>query len=368
MKKILAVLLTTVFLLTGCSENSTSVTENPDRYDPFEMTGNVSQTTEKSEKYDPFARPDDGALSEKESTVGAFSFGIEWEDGKEQIDYAPTVSFPYYVENGGKATDFGLLIFVNGFRQPYRTEESSENKLMHIFDVNENEKKLQTIEFEPLVGEMGSELSVEIISMFQPEFINIEKSNYEFSHKISSIFPLKLSVTQETGLSEPKVCNDYTSEEVTEEMRQKFNTVGSTGSFSGENSLDSRVFIETLKNDIFLTPADLLAGKHDRTSFTMDDTVTLCMYGGEPCKYRVSMYINHDLVSGAFDGADYIDITSSSDFICTKKIDLNMPELSLEDYNHLYFIAVPFYVNDNFEKRMVIKSSSVTLDNTKQKP
>lgn len=53
----------------------------------------------------------------------------------------------------------------------------------------------------------------------------------------------------------------------------------------------------------------LLEAESDFTPFNISDSITLCMYGNEPCKYRVSMYINHELVKGAFDGADYIDIT-----------------------------------------------------------
>lgn len=363
MKKILTAFLSVALLLTACSENKSnnkqdtdqndsSATDQISEYDPFAGSNNNTSTAEQSSEYDPFASSNDDT-----TTVGSFNFGVEWEDGKElTLDYAPTVSFSFFVDNGGKTTDFGLLLFVNGIRQPYRTEENSENKIMHIFDVNQNERKVQTIEFEPVIGEIGDEVSVEIVSMFQPSFIQTENSNYEFNHKISSLFPSKLSVTQETGLSEPEVCSDYAVTPITEEMRQEFND-------NGENDLDNRVFIETLKNDVFLTPADLLEEKHDSTPFTKNDSVTLCMYGGgDPCKYRVSMYINHDLVTGAFDGADYIDITTSRDSICTKKIDIEKLNLSLEDYNHLYFIAVPFYTNDNFEERMVLKSASVTLN------
>lgn len=355
MKRFLIAFLSAALLLTACSEKK-SVNEQ-------DMFHNEPPATEQSSEYDPFARHDD----DTPAAIGSFNTGVEWKEGKELVlDYAPTVSFRYYVDNSGKITDFGLLLFVNGIRQPYRTEENSENKIMHIFDVNQDERKVQTIEFEPVVGEKGDEVLVEIVSMFQPSFIQTEKSNYVFNHRISSLYPSKMDVTQETGITEPEVCSDYLDTPITEEIRQTFNIMDSTGVMSDENLLDSSVYIETLKNDVFLTPDDLLKGKHDSTPFTMNDSVTLCMYGGgESCKYRVSMYINHDLVNGAFDGADYIDITTSRDSICTKKIDIEKLDLSLEDYNHLYFIAVPFYINDNFGERMVLKSESVTLDNTK---
>ncbi len=373
MKKILTAFLSVALLLTACSENTSNSKQDTDRnnssetnqlseYDPFAGSNNNTSTAEQSSEYDPFAKSD-----ENTSTIaGKWGFGVEWEEGKELVlDYASTVSFRYYVDNDGKTTDFGLLLFVNGIRQPYRTEEESENKIMHIFDVNQDERKVQTIEFEPVVGEKGDEVLVEIVTMFQPDFIQTENCNYEFNHKISSLYPSKMSVTQKTDLSEPKVCTEYEVTPISDELRQEFNTMSSSGGASGENALDSSVYIETLKNDVFLTPKDLVDGKGDITPFTINDSVTLCMYGGESCQYRVSMYINHNLVTGAFDGADYIDMTPSKDSICKKKIDLEKMNLSLEEYNHLYFIAVPFYTNDNFGERMVLKSSSVTLDNTK---
>lgn len=372
MKKILTAFLSVALLLTACSENKSNNKQDTDHnnssetnqlseYDPFAGSNNNTSTAEQSSEYDPFANSND----DKSTSVGSFNFGVEWEEGKElTLDYAPTVSFSYFVDNSGKTTDFGLLLFVNGIRQPYRTEEDSENKIMHTFDVNQDEQKVQTIEFEPVVGEKGDEVLVEIVSMFHPDFIQKENSNYKFNHKISSLYPSKMLVTQETGLSESKVCSEYEVTPISDELRQQFNETGSTGASIG-NALDNNVYIETLKNDAFHTPKDLKEGKGNNQPFTTNDSVTLCMYGGEPCKYRVSMYINHDLVTGAFDGADYIDMTPSRDSICTKKIDLEKLNLSLEDYNHLYFIAVPFYTNDNFGERMVLKSASVTLDNTK---
>lgn len=354
MKRILATLLPVVLLLTACSVRPSNDEKN--------TIPNITSSTEQTSEYDPFARADDDTSS---GTAGSFGYGVEWEEGKELVlDYAPTVSFQYYVNNSGKDTDFGLLLFVNGIRQPYRTGENSENKIIHIFDVDQDERQVQTIEFEPVVGENGDKVSVEIVSMFQPSFINTEKSSYGFSHRISSLYPSSLSVTQETGLSEPKVCSEYEVTPITEEMRQEFNQMSSTGGYGG-NSLDNGIFIETLKNDVFYTPADRLEAESDITPFTMNDSVTLCMYGGESCTYRVSMYINHELVTGAFDGADYIDITPSRDSICKKAVDLEALNLSLQDYNHLYFIAVPIITSENVTGAMVLKSASVTLDSTK---
>lgn len=353
MKRMMTMVLSAALLFTACTDQP-EVSEQ-------DITQEHTSSTEPASGYDPFAPSDNDTAS---GSVGSFSFGVEWEDGKEFVlDYASTVSFRYYVDNSGKAADFGLLLFVNGFRQPYRTKEQTANSVLHYFDVGQNEHKIQTIEFEPIVGEKGDVLSVEILSMFCPSYIQTESSQYTFNHKIASLYPSRLQVTQNTGLSEPKVCSEYEVTPITQELRQEFNQMNAKGEYGG-NALDNGVYIETLKNDVFYTPADRLNAESDITPFTMQDSVTLCMYGGASCQYRVSMYLNHELIPGAFDGADYIDITPSKDSICKKEIDLEALSLPLEEYNHLYFIAVPFYTNQNYGERMVLKSATVTLKGT----
>lgn len=318
-----------------------------------------------SDEYDPFAIQD--SVDNVSNNIGAFNYGIEWKERNEFVlDYAPTVSFRYYLKNcADKTTDFGLLIFVNGIRQPYRTDDDAESSILHIFDVKHEEKKTQTIQFEPIIGEDGDILSVEIISMFQPNYIpngNTKQSDYHFNHKISSMFPSEMTVTEKTGKAFPAICKDYQSEKISDELRSKYNKMDASGLYSGDNDLDHTVFIETLKNGLLVTPADRRKGEIAEMPFTLQDTVTLCMYGGNtPCQYRVSMYINHKLVSGVFDGADYIDMTPSRDTICKKTIDLSKTNLGLSEYNHMYFIAIPSYSNKNYGERMALKSQSVTL-------
>ena len=182
-----------------------------------------------------------------------------------------------------------------------------------------------------MTGELGDELSVEIVSMFQPEYVQETNANYNFHHKITSLYPSKLAVTEKTEKTDPKVCTDYTTEQITEEMRQEFDTMGENGGVGG-NSLNETTTIEALKNGVLVTPADRQNDESDLTPFQSSDFVELCMYGGKtPCKYRVSMYVNHELVEGAFDGADYIDMTVSCDEICRKKIVLSELGLTLNE-------------------------------------
>lgn len=358
MKRLLTVLCSAM-LLTACAEKPDSavpVASMPDvtTNDPF------AETTQ-ADDYDPFAVSDE---TEEDDVDYAWSGGVEWEPGKELVlDYAPTVTFPYFFNNSAKRNDFGLLIFVNGFRQPYRTDTEPDDRIMHTFVVDRDEKIHPKISFEPIAGDMGETLSVETIGMLTPSFTLTDQTTdaaLNFHHHILAPFPSELTVTQKTDLTPPAVCSNYTEVPVTEELRKQYQR-------SGENVLDKpdEIILEALKNDGLITPADRLKAPSQsgiaKTVFSGDDSITLCMLGGgTPCRYRVSMYLNHELVRGVFDGCDYIDMTPSADTMCKKEIDMSRLELPQDEFSHFYFIAVPFYT-EKYSKRMAVKSESAAI-------
>ena len=149
MKRLLTVLCA-VMLLTACAENPKSGEQSVSISDvtinePFAET---SQTDDD----DPFAQSNE---KKKDEPDGAWTQGVEWKKNRELVlDYAPTVTFPYYIENGANRNDFGLLIFVNGFRQTYRTDTEPDDRVMHTFVVNQNETIHSMISFDPIVGHM----------------------------------------------------------------------------------------------------------------------------------------------------------------------------------------------------------------------
>lgn len=354
MKRLLAALIS-VTLLTGCTEKTSAPAQSTSAPESIVRTDMFTDSVQ-TDAYDPFAQN----IGESEERLGAFSFGVEWKEGKELVlDYAPTVTFPYYVENSAGQTDFGLLIFVNGFRQPYRTDTEQDTQDMHIFTVAQDERIQPIISFEPIIGKKGETISVEIISMFHPRFVLTDQTTYSalgYNHRILSMYPSELTVTQETALTEPAVCSQYAEIPITKELREEY-------ADKDGNRLDHTIYLEALKNDTLITPKNQKeAGGIPKAAFSPDDTVTLCMYGGgKSCKYRISMYLNHELVSGVFDGCDYIDMTPSADTMCKKEIDLRKLSLSHNAYSHFYFIAVPFYTDRNYQERYTVKSESMVI-------
>lgn len=358
-------ILCSALLLTACAETSETVAQSESA--PEITTNDPFTETTQTDDYDPFAVNEE---TEEDDVDGAWGAGVEWEPGKELVlDYAPTVTFPYYIENSAKRNDFGLLIFVNGFRQPYRTDTEPDDRVMHTFVVDRDETIHPKISFEPIVGNLGETLSVEIIGMFSPSFTLTDQTTHlalNFHHRIGGPFPSELTVTQETNLTAPAVCSEYTEVPITEELRKQYQS-------SGENMLDKAdgIILEALKNDGLITPADRLKavaqGGIAKTVFSGDDNITLCMLGGgKPCKYRVSMYLNHELVHGVFDGRDYIDMTPSAETMCKKEIDMSRLDLSTDEFSHFYFIAIPFYENQNDSEREPLKSESAAISSAEQ--
>ncbi|MBR5405102.1 MAG: hypothetical protein IK107_02285 [Oscillospiraceae bacterium] len=367
MKKALAAAVSAL-LLTACAGNtadsgqSTAPSAPAVTEDLFTADAGT-QTAEQTDAYDPFAADN---TDRETQPVRSYGFRVDWEEGKENVlDYAPTVSFRLHAELEGTVHDMGLLIFVNGFSQPFRTDETPSDRTMHISEIPDCGEKALTVEFEPVTGELGDTLSVQIVPMLHPRFVPsgpLTGWDRMVSHSLHPIFPSDLTVTQKTGLKPPAVCTNYQTEPVTDALRQKYDRMNSTGGYSGDNDLDNRVFLDTLKNGVLITPKDRLEQDIVQTPFTKDDTVTLCMYGGAaPCTYRVSAYLDHELIKGAFDGLDYIDMTPSRDRICKKKIAPEKVQFSPGEYHHLYFIAVPVSAGKNNREQEVLKSESAPL-------
>lgn len=360
MKRLLTVLFSAM-LLTACAE--TSETGSQSASVPDVTTNDPFTETTQADDYDPFAQSNE---TEEDDEGGAWGHGVEWEPGKElMLDYAPTVTFPYFIENDAKQNDFGLLIFVNGFRQPYRTDTEPDDRVMHTFVVDQDEKIHPKISFEPIVGNLGETLSVEMIGMFSPSFALTDQTTHaalNFHHRIGAPLPSEMTVTQETNPTTPAVCRDYTEVPITEELREQYQS-------NGENMLDKAnyIFLTAMKNDVLITPEDRRTTLIPKTVFSGNDNITLCMLGGgKPCKYRVSMYLNHELVHGVFDGCDYIDMTPSADTMCKKEIDMSKLEMPQDQFSHFYFIAIPFYENHNYSEREPLKSESAAISNAER--
>ena len=236
---------------------------------------------------------------------------------------------------------------------------------MHIWDVGRDETLNCTISFSPVTGELGDTVSVDIITMLRPRFVPtgvLLGADRMICHSLHPVYPSTMKITAETGLTEPDICTDYKSEIVTEEFRKKYDKRSWNGG-TGTNELDSTVYLEALKNDVIVTPADRYSGAVSETPFTQDDSLTLCMYGGgSGSTYRVSAYLDHELIRGAFDGADYIDLTPSRDTICKKQIAPELLDTGDGKSHFLYFIAISA-VRDPNAVKWPIKSDTVLITN-----
>ncbi|MDR0918962.1 MAG: hypothetical protein LBM93_06885, partial [Oscillospiraceae bacterium] len=301
---------------------------------------------------DPFAVSEE----EESSVFASWGADMDWEEGKYyEFNYAPEITFTRLVHSYGKRGNFGLVMYINGILQPCKLD-NSEEKLLHIYELD-NEEKKQTISFSPVVGEKGDKLYVEICKIYDPNFVpSSPYPHYKFSHEFNNM-TVTVDVTETTGKTYPPICTNYVKEPVTEEIRNGFQN-----EWKPENDLDRMDFVKTLKNGNFYTTEDYANGQADQTPFEVTDSVEIALYGGgEPCMYRVSMYINHQLVKGAFDGMDYIDMEMSKNYISRKQVDYKNSGIKLNEYNFIYFVAVPLYGEYAPTEKRLWNSDSVTL-------
>lgn len=104
--------------------------------------------------------------------------------GEKQQDEIGT----YYVYNGGEAVipikfmvsgniaekGIGVLLFVDGQPQPYKTDEDSEYAYLHIFYPSNLEQEIHNLAFVPVTGKQGDELEIYTASVLHPTYSKSE--------------------------------------------------------------------------------------------------------------------------------------------------------------------------------------------------
>jgi len=359
MKKTLATIcvLITMIMVTSCRTEDKNVEINSSK--------NSNDSNQTSDDYDPFAPKENDDIS---GVAASFDFGVNWKGEELVLDYKPTIEYEFFLNNSAdKKCGFALLMFVNGIRQPYQFDGSDED-ILHHYDVNSKEKKTATIRFSPVTGKKCDTLSVYIVTMFEPTFSPVSTTpEYGHNFRISQMSPVTIDITDSTGNSDISICTDYIRTEISSEMRSEYNQIDVDGNISGNSLENSQLLFGVIKNGAYISPSERITASietlTDASLFTKNDFIDLWVSGGgEECKYRVSMYVNHKLVEGAFDGYDYLDVAPSKDVICSKKIELSTLNVQLDEYNHIYFMAVPIEQNTD-GARGVDKSQNVTFVN-----
>jgi hypothetical protein len=274
----------------------------------------------------------------KQEMFATFLHGILVPDPEiRELSYnGKEIKVQYNIENGEQEASFGLFIFVNGILQPYYV--NGNNTTMYEIKMSKNQNITIPISFEPIQVNKSSGNTVNFLLMLNPSFYPKGESKI-FGHNqtISQLVPWNLESNIET--------QDITSSSIIALENYTFAS-------KEKNNSENNNLLEISINS--------------NSAIVLDENnaIPLSINSKIDGKYRVSVYVNHNLVK-AFDGYQYIDINCQNDTAYNLSINIDSNNFSNTNQNDhfVYAIAVPVDYDYNNSDIQVVKSATVILKN-----
>lgn len=236
------------------------------------------------------------------------------------------------MSNQGQEIKYAYFVYVNGIITEYKTSENGEKALFHRFSNEENASKTTRLYFTPVNCKKGEKATICVALMINPDFMLPDTSYVKFipNHNITSIMPLEIAINADSPTDEKaEIADCMEKTPVTKEFEAEFATPQPDD--KDNNSLDNQT--------IFWLYQD----SHMEGCLKGDDITTAKIRAmGQPGKYILSLYVNHEMVP-CFDGKYYTicDVERENITEYTVQFDSsNLPSL-----NHIYIMAIP-YVKD----------------------
>lgn len=326
MKRFIAIMLVTVFVLSACGQER----QGNEEVQEIVITGGDNL----SDLYD-------GEEENKETSCGNFGFGINMDLLKEQpgegelitFDYDQEVKVPYHVENLDESVEaeFGILAFTDGIVQPYRIEDENGNILkseayMQKFHLKIDEKQNFYIVFSPVSGKKGEKVGFITASILKPDFMAKGKdTNYGVYYALSATIPQQITISEH-------IKNSYISEKSSKNVDIPEDVLGEIeSSLAGEtieeylgNSFQCK--IESEAQEKFVAVEEGIAKIH-----------FYCLGGPEVLK-RLTIFINNQPVK--INGADFLEFRTETGKMTEADLEISTDGLELSDYNTMYGVVM----------------------------
>jgi len=282
-------------------------------------------------------------LEKLNSEMGNYGTAIEnVTDWKTVIEYTGTpVTLEILLHNLKDAAQYGIILFADGIRIPFTTNEHNQTDYMQIFHLETEETDhVVTITFSPNLT-VGETVVINIATILNPYLIpeNLDSPRNIMYHNLLSNIPYRVKINASDIQEDILISNTINREEpLTNEVENKFiretNDNQNSNNSASTNELDIasqfRLFQESL--DAVETYYEVQSGEDLKLNLS---------WFGKSGNYRISMYINHEIIP-VFDGTEYFDANVNRELIRTKLITIPAEILkNFEEFNHIYFIAVP---------------------------
>ncbi|MCM1364494.1 MAG: hypothetical protein NC122_01075 [Faecalibacterium sp.] len=232
----------------------------------------------------------------------------------------------------------GLMIYVDGVKQTFDVKANGKtvkNTDMYIFKPEKYKDYKAEFSFKPNIGKKGDVLLVQIVRMYSPSYQLLEKAVpnedgvYEEIEKmpydIMTYGCCKLIMDKDAS-AQTDICTDYSLVSVNEQNEFVKEWC--------ENGPAQFVY-KDINDSFFVGEED--EGLHDciiKTKADKNDKLIINM-SGKTAKYRISLYINHELMS-VFDGCSYMDVDVEKDKQTEITVNYDSAKLKKGEVNSCY--------------------------------
>lgn len=309
MKRIF-IMLAAVCLLCACADGQSQQEAN----------------TGQADSYDPFQMP---PLGMSDTIDANYGFGLIAPPDAGRLRYSDPLTLHFWLDNGGEPIDYGVLIFVNGVLQEISTDGGDLQTMARI-DIAKNERREFSVAFSPHAAAGDSEFVLTYALMFHPGFASESETCSFGNYYRLSCSSLLLTDSGTIPLT-AQTKSAAKAEPIPETVAAMFYERDGDGNVIG-NPL--------------LTGAQLVAERQspqetEDNALRPADSVRLTLLGGASARtWRISMYCDHEIVA-AFDGAEYLDMTASSDTMSVYTVPMSVLGKRAQKYGSVYFVAMP---------------------------
>lgn len=328
--KISLILISTLFLFTSCSQPEQKDSIDIPKTETGITSSNEGNNTDTSETVITTVHPRDEQKYYSANLLKVTDPPTEY-NGEE-------LTMTMRIENKGDEFEQAFFIFINGERIEYSTDEYTDKKAYHIYDIPDGGVVDVTLHFTPCNCKKGEKAIVAIASMLTPNYMLKDMSyvNFGFHHYISRMWPFEININQDAPESTyNKISSECERIEITEEYAIEQGYIYGSGDQT-KNTLYNHT-------EFTMFQEDKLEGymvAEDKLTFTV---IAAGRGENESGKYLVGIYINHELQK-AFGNNYYAlcDADSEHEIRITANIDVS----NLSGLNHIYMIAAPYNPDD----------------------
>lgn len=257
---------------------------------------------------------------------------------KEQLAFngAP-IELSYTFQNGEIASNFGLLLFLNGEIQPFQIDNQDIVKI-GIVELEPDEEKTLNITFLPVIGQAGETLHLHICAIFDM-VSDIESPTIApfFYHAMSQAIPIdvRMNVDADRGL---------------------------------KNSASTPSLIAKLETAILYDDSENIESKmymdcQEESSYTLNRTDTIHIINGESIPVTFCLYalVDNNLIPVTFEETNYMTVEPNSEQTINFILSSNEKVFSLAHI--LSFMGIPLYEEtDDYEGTIALKTGTVTIN------